>query len=209
MKLWHRFLLVGLSVLLADQLTKIYIKLSYPLGHEIPWIGRWLKLHYVENPGAAFGLSLSSLFSSGEGPTSEATPKILLTLISLGITIGIGFYLYRLSKEDQRLVYPSGLIVGGAIGNLTDRIFYGVLFASKNHYQGGWFQGHVVDFIYVDIWQGVVPSWVPIFGGEYMALWPVFNIADSCITVGVIWLLLLTFRKKPSATRTGAVSPTP
>lgn len=204
MKLWQKLLLIILGVLVIDQLTKVYVKLSYPLGHEIRWIGNWLKLHYVENPGAAFGLSLSGLFREAEGDTAEKAPKLLLTFLSLAITAGIGYYLYRLSQEDRRYLIPAGLIIGGAIGNLIDRIFYGVIFAGRNYYAGGWFQGHVVDFIYVDIWQGIVPEWVPIWGGEYMALWPVFNIADSCISIGVVWLLLLSLRKKPSDTKTGA-----
>ncbi len=204
MKLWQKLLLIILGVLVIDQLTKVYVKLSYPLGHEIRWIGNWLKLHYVENPGAAFGLSLSGLFREAEGDTAEKAPKLLLTFLSLAITGGIGYYLYRLSQEDRRYLIPAGLIIGGAIGNLIDRIFYGVIFAGRNYYAGGWFQGHVVDFIYVDIWQGIVPEWVPIWGGEYMALWPVFNIADSCISIGVVWLLLLSLRKKPSDTKIGA-----
>jgi len=203
-KLWQKLLLIILGVLVIDQLTKVYVKLSYPLGHEIRWIGNWLKLHYVENPGAAFGLSLSGLFREAEGDTAEKAPKLLLTFLSLAITGGIGYYLYRLSQEDRRYLIPAGLIIGGAIGNLIDRIFYGVIFAGRNYYAGGWFQGHVVDFIYVDIWQGIVPEWVPIWGGEYMALWPVFNIADSCISIGVVWLLLLSLRKKPSDTKIGA-----
>ncbi|MCX8112099.1 MAG: signal peptidase II [Bacteroidia bacterium] len=204
MKLWQRFALISLLVLLLDQATKVYVKLSYPLGHEIRWIGNWLKLHYIENPGAAFGLSLSGLFSQAEGSLAQSGPKVLLTFISIGITVALGYYLFRLSQEDKRLVYPAGLIIGGAIGNLIDRVFYGVIFAQRNYYEGGWFQGHVVDFIYVDIWQGIVPSWVPFWGGEYMALWPVFNIADSCISIGVVWVVLLTFRKKLSDTKTGA-----
>ncbi|MEN3040366.1 MAG: signal peptidase II [Bacteroidia bacterium] len=208
MKPWQRFWLIVASVLLIDQATKLYVKLSYPLGYEVRWIGSWFKFHYVENPGAAFGLSLAGLFQGSEGPLAEAGPKVLLTSLSIVITIGLGYYLYRLSREDGRLLMPSALIIGGAVGNLIDRIFYGVLFAGRNYYEGGWFQGHVVDFIYIDIWQGIVPEWVPIWGGEYMALWPVFNIADSCISVGVAWLLLLSFRKSKSSTRTGDSSPT-
>jgi signal peptidase II len=198
MKVWRDIAIVGLGALAIDQLTKVYVKLSYPLGHEVAWIGSWLKLHFVENPGAAFGLSLATLFQS-PGGSAEAAPKVFLTLLSLVITGGIGYYLGRLSKEDPRLRWPTGLIIGGAIGNLIDRIFYGVLFRSLNAYEGGWLQGHVVDFIYVDIWQGIVPDWVPFWGGEYMALWPIFNIADSCISVGVVWLLLLQLRSRRSS----------
>lgn len=181
-----------------DQATKIYIKLHYPLGYTIVWIDPWLKFHFVENPGAAFGLSLSGLFSTPEGDEG-ALPKVLLTLLSLFITAGIGYYLVQLTKEEPRLQWPTSLILGGAVGNLTDRIFYGVLFAGRNLYEGGWLQGHVVDFIYLDLWQGLVPSWVPFWGGEYMALWPIFNLADSYISLGVIWLLLLQLKRPRSS----------
>ncbi|MCS7296775.1 MAG: signal peptidase II [Bacteroidia bacterium] len=195
--------LIVLGVILVDQLTKVWVKLSYPLGHEIRWIGNWLKLHYVENPGAAFGLSLSGFFRSMEGEAAEVAPRIILTLLSLGIAVLVSLYLFRAIREDVRLLPPAGLIIGGAFGNLIDRIFYGVLFPERNAYEGGWFQGQVVDFIYVDIWQGILPEWVPFIGGEYIALWPVFNIADSCISIGVIWLLFLTLRRRSSDTKTG------
>lgn len=181
-----------------DQLTKVSVKLTLPLGYEKTLLGNWLKLHFVENPGAAFGMSLAGFFGQGTS-TAEAAPKVLLTLVSVAIAVGIGYYLLRACREEPRLIPSTGLIVGGAIGNLIDRIFYGVLFAPINAYEGGWFQGHVVDFIYVDIWQGIVPDWVPLWGGEYLALWPVFNIADSCISIGVVWLLLLQLRPKRSS----------
>jgi len=183
---------VGLLVLLVDQLSKVAIKLSFPLGYEEPLLGQWLKLHFVENPGAAFGLSLSGLFP--EEGAMGFWPRLLLTFLALFVTIGIGYYLWRLSKSEPGYGLPAGLILGGAVGNLIDRIFYGVVFAGRNDYPGGWFQGHVVDFIYIDLWQGYVPTWVPIWGGEYMALWPIFNVADSAISVGVVWLLIRQFR---------------
>lgn len=198
MKITHKVGGIAIALAVLDQLTKIAVKLTFSLGEERPLLGRWLKLHFVENPGAAFGISLAGFFGQGTS-TAEAAPKVLLTLLSIAIAVGIGYYLLRACHQDGRLILPSGLILGGAIGNLIDRIFYGVLFAPINAYTGGWLQGHVVDFIYVDIWQGIVPEWVPLWGGEYLALWPVFNIADSCISVGVVWLLLLQLRPKPSS----------
>ncbi|MCX7607365.1 MAG: signal peptidase II [Bacteroidia bacterium] len=197
MKVLLKIGLLALGIVGVDQASKVYVKLSFPLGHEIPLWGDWLKLHYVENPGAAFGLSLAGLFGK-DTAIAEAAPKILLTFFSLLIAVGISYYLVRLSLQEPFIAWPSGLIIGGAFGNLFDRIFYGVIFSHQNAYEGGWFQGHVVDFIYVDIWQGVVPDWVPLWGGEYMALWPIFNIADSCISIGVVWLLLLHLRRKSS-----------
>ncbi len=188
-------LVIGLTVLL-DQATKVAIKLTLPLGYEYRLWGDWLKFHFVENPGAAFGLSLAGLFP-GES-SMGFWPRLMLTLLALGITIGIGYYLGRWTLREPKILVPAGLILGGAVGNLIDRIFYGVLFASRNAYEGGWFQGHVVDFIYIDLWQSYVPTWVPIWGGEYMALWPIFNIADSAISIGIVWLMLLSFQKPSS-----------
>jgi signal peptidase II len=193
----RRFWGTVIATLSLDQLSKVLVKLHLPLGYELPLLGRWLKIHFVENPGAAFGLSLAGLFPD-EGPMGF-WPRLLLTFFALAVSVGIGYYLWRLASQEAAYALPGGLILGGAIGNLIDRIFYGVLFASINDYDGGWFQGHVVDFIYVDIWQGYVPSWVPIWGGEYMALWPIFNIADSAITIGVIWLLFLQLRTAKSS----------
>ncbi len=192
----RRFWIAAAVTLLVDQVTKVLVKLNLPLGYEIPLLGRWLKIHFVENPGAAFGLSLAGLFPE-EGPMGF-WPRFLLTLLALMVSIGIGYYLWRLALNESAYAIPGGLIIGGAIGNLIDRLFYGVIFASINDYSGGWLQGHVVDFIYVDIWQGYVPSWVPIWGGEYMAIWPIFNIADSAISIGVVWLLFLQLRATKS-----------
>ena len=92
------------------------------------------------------------------------------------------------------MLWVLSLIVAGAIGNLIDRAFYGILFAPINHYSGGWLLGQVVDMIYIDLWQGFLPSWIPLWGGTYVALWPIFNVADMSITIAI--LLLIFFPKR-------------
>lgn len=108
MSIWRRVArLVGIVVVL-DQLTKLWVKLTLPLGYEKNLIGGWLKLHFVENPGAAFGISLAGFFGQGTS-TAEAAPKVLLTLFSTAIAVGIGYYLLRLCREESRFIWPSAL----------------------------------------------------------------------------------------------------
>ncbi|MFP4370487.1 MAG: signal peptidase II [Candidatus Kapaibacterium sp.] len=169
--------LAGILVL-SDQITKLAIKgfsffgiehegLRY--GEQIPVIGDFLQITYIENPGMAFGIS----FGAG---------KIFLSLFSIFAGIGLYWYLSKLKGYSKWVRLGITLIFAGAVGNLIDRVFYGVIFGEMPL-----FYGKVVDFIQVDI-----PD-INIFG-LYYTHWPIFNIADSCVTVGVI--LLLFFHNK-------------
>jgi signal peptidase II len=153
---------------------------------QIKIFGDWFKLHYLTNPGMAFGMQL---------PFDNS--KIVLTLFRIIAMIGIGYYLYYLHKKQspKGLLICIGLILGGAIGNLVDSIFYGVFLDNAPYDSPSpWFYGQVVDMFYIDIWEGYLPDWIPIIGGDHMALWPVFNIADASIFVSIIFILI--FQKR-------------
>ncbi len=178
---------IVLSVVILDQLTKLVVKWNMHLGEEIKIIGDFFKIHFTENPGAAFGVTLSNLFL---GAITEETAKALLSVLSVFLVGGIVYYLYKIKDQKTNLPYWVALILGGAIGNIIDRLFYGIWFAKMNDYEGGFLHGRVVDMFYFDIYQGILPDWIPIWGGTYMALWPIFNIADTAISVGIVAIIV-------------------
>ncbi|MEM9674621.1 MAG: lipoprotein signal peptidase [Cyclobacteriaceae bacterium] len=183
MKYWKYYLL-SVGVIILDQTVKLLVHNNMDMGiiGQIPVFGDWFKLHYTLNPGMAFGMQLGSEYG-----------KLILTVFRLFAMVGIAYYLYVLAKKKvhQGLLWSVALILGGAIGNVIDSAFYGVLLDNAPYGSSTpWFHGQVIDMFYVDIWEGRVADWVPIWGGEYMALWPIFNIADASIFVGVAIILL-------------------
>lgn len=185
---YYKFYVLSLIVILIDQAVKLIVHFNMDMGGagEIPVFGNWFKLHYTENPGMAFGLQLGSEYG-----------KLILTVFRLFAMTGIAYYLYYLVKKNvpQGLCWSIALILGGAVGNLVDSIFYGVFLGNAPQDSSTpWFHGQVVDMFYIDIWEGRVADWVPLFGGDYMSLWPIFNIADASIFIGVSIILL--FQKK-------------
>ncbi|WP_051296163.1 lipoprotein signal peptidase [Eisenibacter elegans] len=177
------YYLLALLVILIDQGSKLWVHFNIPMGDagEIKVLGNWFKIHYIENPGMAFGLELDFVYG-----------KLFLTLFRLLATIGIAFYLkYIIDQNYPR--WTSGalaLILAGAAGNVIDSTFYGwALGNAPADAPTVWFHGKVVDMIYVDIWKGYLPSWIPLIGDQYYAFWPIFNIADSSIFVGVFVIL--------------------
>ncbi len=194
--LLHKVLTLALGIVILDQVVKLWVKFSMLPGEEIKILGDFFKIHFVENPGAAFGLtitdivnSLASAFGSDFAITPE-TGKILLNLLSLAVLGIVAVALVRTAKENKPIAWILGLILGGAVGNLIDRLFYGVWFAAINDYEGGFFLGRVVDMFYIDIWKGFLPDWIPIIGGQFYSFWPIFNVADISISVAIILLLL-------------------
>lgn len=181
----YKFFLLSFAVIVLDQLVKLLVHYNMELGlpGEVKILGDWFKIHYVLNPGMAFGLKLGSTYG-----------KLILTLFRLLATVGIAYYMSILVKRKAHsgLIWCVALILAGAIGNVLDSTFYGVLLG--NAPVGAptpWFHGQVIDMIYLDIWEGHLPKWL---GGQYYALWPIFNIADSSIFIGVAIILIMQRR---------------
>lgn len=182
---YYKYYLLSLFIILLDQAVKMLVHFNMDLGviGQIPIFDDWFKLHYTLNPGMAFGMQLGSEYG-----------KLALTVFRLFAMVGIGYYLYILAKRGvhEGLLWSVALILGGAIGNVIDSTFYGVLLNNAPYDASTpWFHGQVIDMFYIDIWEGKVADWVPIWGGEYMALWPIFNIADASIFVGVAIILIM------------------
>lgn len=176
-----------LVVLLIDQLLKFWIKTNMYLGQEYHIAGDWFIIHFTENNGMAFGLEFAGEYG-----------KLFLSLFRIFAVIGIGWYLNQLVQEKahQLLIVSMSLILAGAIGNIIDSTFYGVLFSSSDFRlaefmpaEGGYstlLHGKVVDMFYFPIFKGFLPEWVPFWGGDYFIFFrPVFNIADTSISIGV------------------------
>jgi signal peptidase II len=189
-------IIVVLLVLIIDQVIKIWIKTHMLLGQEYNIFGDWFYIHFTENNGMAFGLEFAGKFG-----------KIVLSLLRIFAVMGIGWYIYILCKKNAPLglVISVSLICAGAFGNIIDSAFYGLIFnesylnvATLFPENGGYstfLHGKVVDMLYFPLVEGHYPSWFPFWSGEEFTFFrPVFNIADSSITIGVT--LIIIFQKK-------------
>jgi len=197
-----RYLLIALCVVLIDQAVKLAVKLNMGLGEEIPVIGQTFVIHFIENPGAAFGLTLSGIFGLG-----DEVGKLLLTLFSFVLLAVIFVYLRSVAHVRTALPVLMALVLGGAVGNLIDRTFYGLWFAHLNDYEGGLLHGRVVDMFYFDIWKGMLPEWIPLIGGQYYAFWPIFNVADACISCSIVAIIVFQRRLFAHHTLAPAAAP--
>jgi signal peptidase II len=182
------YFLLALLMIGIDQLSKCLVHryMQPGMAGEIPLIGHWFKLHYTLNPGMAFGVELPPPYG-----------KLLLTGFRLLAVGGLSYYITHLwrSRANKGFIACIALILGGAVGNLIDSIFYGVLYDNAPFGSPTkWFFGQVIDMLYVDIYEGFVPAAWPLVGGKYVSLWPIFNIADSSIFIGVALILLLQGR---------------
>jgi len=187
MKYW-KYYLAALLVIAIDQLSKwaVHTYMQPGMAGEIPLLGDWFKLHYTLNPGMAFGVELPPPYG-----------KIILTSFRLLAVFGIGYYIYKLWQRRAATGFITcvALILGGAIGNLIDSIFYGVIYNNAPfEAPTPWFHGQVIDMLYVDIYEGFLPVSWPLVGGSHLSLWPIFNIADSAIFVGVVLILIFQSR---------------
>jgi signal peptidase II len=186
----YRYFLLALLMILIDQTSKLLIHHYMDLHEEITVIGddqHGFKLHYLLNPGMAFGIRWKSEFG-----------KLALTVFRILAMIGIAYYLWKMAKRNAHsgFLWCMALILGGAVGNVIDSTFYGVLLG--NHPPDSptpWFHGQVIDMLYFPLFEFTLPYWVPLKGGEYFTFFsPVFNIADSSIFLGVVFILV--FQKR-------------
>jgi len=194
-----------LIILLLDQGSKFYIKLNYPLsGYGFPAILDWgfFKLLFVENKGMAMGAKLNDFIPF----ISEATSKLILTLFRIVAIFGLGYWLLDSIKKQSGILlnWALALIFAGALGNIIDSVFYGVIFTDSygkiaeifpEKGYASLFYGHVVDMLQFPLVEWTWPSWIPFVGGEnYLFFQYIFNIADTAISTGVG--ILIFFNKK-------------
>ena len=193
-------LIVIFLILFLDQVFKIYIKLTMTLGEEIQVFGDWFKLYFTENYGMAFGMEFGGEWG-----------KLSLSIFRILAIIAIGVYLYMLTRNKRKhtgLIISISMIFAGAIGNIIDSAFYGMIFTQSSYHTvaefaaagegySSFLHGRVVDMFYfpiINISQSELPSWLPdfLFGYDNRLVFfrPIFNIADSSITTGVFWLIL-------------------
>jgi signal peptidase II len=208
-KLRHAIFIIAL-IIIADQALKIWIKTNYPFGHVTDVMGlSWFKLYFIENKGMAWGWE----FGGDWG-------KMLLTLFRLAAVIFGTWYLGRIVKQgySRGFIVCASLIYAGALGNLIDSMFYGLIFEESTYSHvahifpakgyAGFLHGRVVDMLYFPIIKSHYPSWFPFIGGDDFEFFsPIFNIADASISVGVITLFVFQkrfFKKHAKDTRSAA-----
>ncbi|HHH55006.1 MAG TPA: lipoprotein signal peptidase [Bacteroidetes bacterium] len=205
MKKSYWAILVIILILIIDQASKIYIKTHLGYGEGFDILGlKWAKIYFVENKGMAYGMEIGGEYG-----------KLILSLFRIIMIIVLVYFLVKLIQANEKLslILSFSLIIAGALGNIIDSAFYGMIFSETPRFHGGvaqlfppeggyssFLHGKVVDMFYFPIIDTYLPEWVPIWGGErFIFFQPVFNVADSAITVGVVLLLLFNrsyFTKK-------------
>ncbi len=191
---------IGLLVLLllvVDQVIKVWIKTHMTIDQSFTIFPNWFFIRFIENPGAAFGFELGGSYG-----------KLILSLFRIVAIGALGYYIWYLLKKQVRtgVIVGFTLIFAGALGNLIDSAFYGMLFSESTYSAvatflpegggyAGFLHGKVVDMLFFPIVEGVYPDWFPWIGGEdFLFFSPVFNFADSYISIGVLYLLIFQFK---------------
>lgn len=185
-----------LIVLLIDQVSKIWVKLNMTIGQSFDIIGNKFLIHFIENPGMAYGMEFGGEYG-----------KLFLSVFRIIAVCGIGYGLHYMIKHkyNRGFILCVALIFAGALGNIIDSAFYGLIFSESTYYEKAtlfpahgyatFLHGYVVDMLYFPLIEGTFPTWLPFWGGEHFLFFrPVFNIADSAISIGVA--LILIFQKK-------------
>ena len=193
MSLKKAYLLI-ISILLIDQISKIYVKTNFYINEEVK-VFDWFRIHFIENEGMAWGAEVPGEYG-----------KLILTLFRIIAVGGIAWWLWDSVRKNSSnfLIVAIALIFTGALGNIIDSVFYGVIFndsynqvatAFSNDPYGTWFHGEVVDMFYFPIWEGNLPSWLPIWGNKHFTFFnAIFNIAAVAISTGVG--ILIVFNKR-------------
>jgi signal peptidase II len=199
----YRYFLLAFMVIVIDQTSKMLVFNNMYLHEEINVIGDWFRIHYLLNPGMAFGIKWESEFG-----------KLALTLFRIVAMFGISWYLIKMAERNMHtgFLWCMGLILGGAVGNVIDSTFYGVLLGNAPvDSPTPWFHGQVIDMLYFPIFEFVWPDWVPYLGGKYFEFFsPVFNIADSSIFLGVVTILIMQkkfFKEVPTSKKENTETP--
>lgn len=193
----NRLLLLGFILVVIDQVIKVLVKTNMELGQHFNVIGNWFQILFIENEGMAFGMKFGGTVG-----------KFLLSLFRIGLFAALCWWISSLARKsvnpDGSIVLlkdgtpkvPPGVLIGltlitaGAFGNIIDSLFYGLIF----NYAPFMF-GRVVDMLYFPLIDSHWPSWMPFVGGRHFIFFsPVFNFADSCVTVGALYLIFFQYR---------------